>query len=308
MPPPPQSHHVYSHIPYRSPSSVVIRNARVTLGLADILQERPAVHLHQHRLDLLLLIDQEHVDAPDPQRRVVPLPAPRDAVAGMEHVERLDAGERRLRALAVDELLLAGEADLAQGGALQVVDTVRVVGEVVGEQRVGERDVEVFHCVFEHVDETIHDCLRIGLGEAKLAQCRVRAAMPADGQLATARVVADGRPGGWGGERDAEEGRAGEGQGHENREEMHGLWAFFFGNEWIRRKMSWLCIDLYWRRGWGERKFVGDGSAFDKGLYVLSVPWAYYLISVRFGNQDSGSRVLLYWQEKASSVILACYR
>src|ERR1700738_1258307 len=105
MPPPP-CRHAYSHMPYRSPRSVVVRNARVTVGLADILQKRPAVHLHQHRLDLLLLIDQEHVDAPDPQRRVIPLPAPRDAVASVEHIECLDAGEWRLRALAVDELLL----------------------------------------------------------------------------------------------------------------------------------------------------------------------------------------------------------
>ena len=215
-------------MPYRKPRSVVVRNARVTVGLADILQERPAVHLHQHRLDLLLFIDQEHVDAPDPQRRVIPLPAPRDAVAGVEHVERLDAGERGLRALAIDELLLASEADLAQGGAFQVVDAVRVVGEVVGQQRVGERDVEVFHCVFEHVDEAVHDRLCVGAGEAELARCGVRVAVPADGQLAAARVVADGRPGGWGGEHSAEEGRAGEGQGHEDGREMHGLWAVLF--------------------------------------------------------------------------------
>ena len=213
---------------YHRSRSVVVRNARVTLGLADILQERPAVHLHQHRLDLLLLIDQEHVDAPDPQRRVIPLPAPRDAVAGVEHVERLDARERRLRALTVDELLLAGEADLAQGGAFQVVDAVRVVREVVGQQRIGERDVKVLHCVFEHVDEAVHDRLRVGVSEAELAQCGVRTAVPVDRQVATAWVVAGGRPGGWGGERGAEEGRASEGQRHEDGGEMHGLCTVFF--------------------------------------------------------------------------------
>jgi hypothetical protein len=246
-------------MPYHSPSSVVVRNAQVTLGLADILQERSAVHLHQHRLDLLLLIDQEHVDAPDPQRRIVPLPAPRNAVAGMEHVERLDAGERRLRALAIDELLLAGEADFAQGGALQVVDAVRVVGEVVSEQRVGECDVEVFHCVFEHIDEAIHDVLRLSIGEAELARCGVRAAVPVDGHSATARVVADGRPG----ERDAEEGRAGEGQGHEDGEEMHGVWAVFRGERVDKTKDVLAVYQFILEKRLGRReicqRWVGEG-------------------------------------------------
>jgi hypothetical protein len=150
-------------------SSVIVGNARITLRLPNILQERPTVQLDEHGLDLLLLIDHEHVDPLDPQWRIIPLPAPRNAVAHVEHVERLDARERRLRALAINEILLRREADFTQGGALQVVDAVGVVGEVVGEQGLREREVEVLHGVFEHVDEAVYDGLGIGIGEAEFA-------------------------------------------------------------------------------------------------------------------------------------------
>ena len=149
---------------------VIVRHARIALGLADILQESATVHLDVDGLDLLVVVDEEHVDATDGQGLVVALPAPGDAGAGVEHVERVDAGEGRLRALAGDELLLGGEADGAERRLLEVVDAVRVVGEVVGEQGVGECQVEVRHRVLEHVDEAVDDRLGVGVAEAELGR------------------------------------------------------------------------------------------------------------------------------------------
>ena len=90
----------------------------------------------------------------------------------MEHVEGIDAREGWLRALAVDEVLFRGEADLAERCAFQVVDAVRVVGEVVGEEGIRQRDVEVLHGVFEHVDEAVDDGLGVRVGEAEFPWCR----------------------------------------------------------------------------------------------------------------------------------------
>ena len=106
----------------------------------------------------------------------------------MEHVECLHAWEGRLRALAVDEFLFGGEADGAERRLLQVIDAVGVVGEVVGEQGLREREVEVLLRVFQQVDEAGHDGCGVGVAEA---------------ESAVAEVVAGRGPGGWGCERRA---------------------------------------------------------------------------------------------------------
>jgi hypothetical protein len=188
--------------------SIVVRNASITLRVAVILQEGAAVQLDEGGLDLLLVVDEEEVDAADPQRREVALPAPRDAVAGVEQGERLHAQEWRLHALAVDEVLSGGEADGPQRRLLEVVDAVRVVGEVVGQQRLRERDVEVVLRVYQHVDEARHDRLHVAVGEAESA----------------AQVVADRWPG-------RRRGLAHAGEGQEQQEDgegkggVHGWWA-----------------------------------------------------------------------------------
>ena len=202
--------------------SVIVRDARITLGLADILQEGAIVHLDVDSLDLLLVVDEEHVDAADGQGLVVALPAPGDAGAGVEHVERVDAGEGRLRALTGDELLLGREADGAERRLLEVVDAVRVVGEVVGEQGVGERQVEVCHRVLEHIDEAVNDRLGVGVAEAELGRARGR------GGNVGAVALPRWPTGYW-----RCEGDAGECQGHDDGYEMHGVGGFL--NECARR-------------------------------------------------------------------------
>lgn len=46
--------------------SIVVGNASITLRLPDIFQEGATIQLDEHGVDLLLVVDQEHVDAADP--------------------------------------------------------------------------------------------------------------------------------------------------------------------------------------------------------------------------------------------------
>jgi hypothetical protein len=270
--------------------SLVVCDARITLRLPNVLQEGTAVHLHIYCLDLLLVVDQEHVDTPNPQWGVVALPAPRDGVTVVEHVEGIDARERRLRALAVDEVLLGREADFAQRGALQVVNAVGVVGEVVGEKGLREGDVEVFHCVFEHVDEAVDDGLCVGVGEAELGGCGGSTGST-DGEFPAAREAVGGWPGGWGCDGDA-----GQCQRHEEGGEMHGVG---FLNEWIRRDGLDYYILINLSRGWKKRRcrqWVVDevGNRQVEGLYLLPITERIYLISARFGPElQVASAILL---------------
>lgn len=98
---------------------------------------------------------------------VISLPVPCNTVTRVEHVEGTDARERRLSPLAIDEILLRGEADFAKRRLFQIVDAVGVAGEIIGEQGLSERGVEVLHRVFEHVDEAVDDDLGVCVSEAE---------------------------------------------------------------------------------------------------------------------------------------------
>ncbi|OLE56101.1 MAG: hypothetical protein AUG51_00010 [Acidobacteria bacterium 13_1_20CM_3_53_8] len=89
----------------------------LTLGLAQVVEPGGAVELDIDGLDLALFVDVEVVDALDLVGIVAgPLdrdPAPADAAAVVEDVERLQ-GQRRLRARSGNEFRLGCEGWLAE--------------------------------------------------------------------------------------------------------------------------------------------------------------------------------------------------